>query len=114
MNHTTKRFPRQIEKLDAESANPIHGPYTEMGLSRLRIIYFWIVVIASLVIYALAILYFHVSSAASQAMREESRLRETEKRMQVLCGDNGRVSTDDGITWKCPDKHGRNTITLKE
>ena len=127
MNDTTRSFPRSIEEvkrinpdwqgLNATEATPYYGPFDEHGVklkSRLSwpIIGFCFVVIICL--YLGAIMYLHIASAAGPAFREFSDQEALEKRIQAECGENSVVTPIGNGYWKCQDKRGRVTKTLKE
>ena len=124
---TTKRFYRTLDEVlrdkpewrtradKVKYAYPISGPFNEHGMkSRLSwpLICFCFFVLVCL--WLGLIMYLHVVSAAGPAFREIADKEALEKRMQAECGENARVSPIGQGFWKCEDKHGRVTKTLKE
>ena len=127
MNDTTRTFPRSIEEvkqinplwhgLNASEANPFKGPFDEHGYkvkSRLSWPIIGLCFFVTICLYLGAIMYLHVVSAAGPAFREVMEKEALDKRMQIECGENTRVYPIGNGYWKCEDKRGRVSKTLKE
>jgi hypothetical protein len=127
MNDTTKRFYRTLDEVlrdkpewrtrqdKVKYAYPIQGPFNEHGGKMKQswpVIFFCFAVIICL--YLGAIMYLHIASAAGPAFREIADQEALEKRMQAECGENSVVTLIGNGYWKCQDKRGRVTKTLKE